>query len=53
MILIVYFIENDSHLIKEENHAEGACFGMLVIGLDILGLGRFRPGNQEFSKHRM
>ena len=44
MILIVYLIENHSHLIKVENHAERACFDMLAIGLDILGPGRFRPG---------
>ena len=44
MILIVYLIENHSHLIKVENHAERACFDMLAIGLDILSLGRFRPG---------
>ena len=45
MILIVYLIKNDSHLIKVENHAESACFGMLAIGLDILGTSRFRPGS--------
>jgi hypothetical protein len=43
MILIVYLIENHSHLIKVENHAESACFDMLAIGLDILGPGSIPP----------
>ena len=50
MILIVYLIENHSHLIKVENHAERACFDMLAIGLDILGPGRFRPGPPRNTK---
>ena len=50
MILIVYLIENHSHLIKVENHAERACFDMLAIGLDILGPGRFRPGPPRIIK---